>query len=469
MPPAIVARMAGGLHFSIAPLQVRRCPRGPPVDSHASGVWPWSGRSETRERISGWRMLALTRAANPRPPFRRYAVAVLAAIMVVGVHLVLHRRFGPSFDPLFLVVVGLSAWYGGFGPGLVTLAASGLGALLTTIPPVGSLRVTGRLDVPELMAYGVSGLVLNGLIASILATRRRAEAAREQVAFLAEVSEVLASSLDYRATLSAAARLAVPRLADWCAVDVVDADGRLHRLAITHVDPAKVEAVWAMSHRYRELAEDPVPQVIRSGRPQIIPAIPDELLRRFARDEQHLQGLRSFGLRSLLIVPLTARGRTLGAITLVTAESGRHYSEADLLPAELLARRAATAVDNARLFQEAEEALREKERTLALLDTVFRGAPIGLAFVDRGLRFVRVNEALAAMNEAPVEAHLGRTVAEVPGPLVPSVAPMFESVFRTGQPLLDLEILSAAPAAAQRTYLASYYPVATAEGRTEWV
>ena len=89
--------------------------------------------------------------------------------------------------------------------------------------------------------YGVSGLVINGLIASILAARRRAEAAREQVAFLAEVSEVLASSLDYRSTLSAAARLAVPRLADWCAVDVMDADGRLHRLAIAHADPAKVE------------------------------------------------------------------------------------------------------------------------------------------------------------------------------------------------------------------------------------
>src|SRR6185369_5155926 len=78
---------------------------------------------------------------------------------------------------------------------------------------------------------------------------------------------------------------------------------------------------------------------------------------------------------------------------------------------------------------------------------------------------------LAAMNGAPVEAHLGRTVAEVLGPLVPSVAPMFEVVFRTGQPLLDREILSASPGAdaPQRTYLASYYPVATAEGRTEWV
>src|SRR6476661_3987510 len=416
-------------------------------------------------------MPAVRPTGMTRRPFRRYAVAVLAAVAVVGVHLVLHRRFGPSFDPLFLVVVGVSAWYGGFGPALVTLVVSGLGALLTTTQPVGSLRITNRADALELMAYGVSGLAISGLIASVLAARRRAEAAREQVEFLAEVSEVLASSLDYRATLTAAARLAVPRLADWCAVDVVDGDGRLHRLAIAHVDPGKVEAVWAMSHRYRELAEDPVPQVIRSGRAQVIPVIPDELLRRFARDEEHLRGLRAFGLRSLLIVPLTTRGRTLGAITFVTAESGRHYGEADLLPAELLARRAATAVDNARLYQEAEQALREKEGTLALLDTVFLGAPIGLAFVDRELKFVRVNEALVAMTGIPIEAHVGRSVADVLGPLAPSVIPMFEAVFRTGQPLLDRELLGTPlnQDATRRTYLASYYPVSTAEGRIEWV
>ncbi|HKT60845.1 MAG TPA: ATP-binding protein [Gemmatimonadales bacterium] len=403
--------------------------------------------------------------------FRRYAVAVLAAIVVVAVHLVLHRRFGSAFDPLFLVVVGLSAWYGGFGPGLVTLAASGLGVFLTTKGPVGALHLASRTHTFEFMAYGVSGLAISALFASVLAARRRAEASREQVEFLAEVSEVLASSLDYRATLAAAARLAVPRLADWCAVDVVDADGRLHRLAIAHVDPAKVQAVWAMSHRYRELANDPVPQVIHSGQPQVIPEIPDGLLRRFARDDEHLRELRAFGLRSLLIVPLTARGRTLGAITFVTAESGRQYSEADLLPAGLLARRAATAVDNARLYQEAERALREKEGTLALLDTVFRGAPIGLAFVDRELRFVRVNEAMAAMTRVSVEAHRGRSLAEVMGPLAPSVVPMFEAVFHTGQPLLDRELLAtpAGPDLEQRTYLASYYPVATPDGRVEWV
>jgi two-component system cell cycle sensor histidine kinase/response regulator CckA len=432
----------------------------PPTPAQTSSLLRRGGGASGRAANGPLRRPWQGRAAG-----RRYGVAVLAALVSVGAHVLLYRYFGQAFDSLFLVVVGLSAWYGGFGAGLLTLVLAGIGAVATAIEPLGSLSIARRGDVLDLMTYGVSGLAISGLVASLVAARRRAEEAREQVAFLAEVSEVLAGSLDYRATLSAAARLAVPRLADWCAVDVVDTDGRLRRLAIAHVDPAKVDAVWAMSHRYRELADDPVPQVIRSARAQIMPEIPDELLRRFARDEAHLQGLRAFGLKSLLIVPLVARGRTLGAITLVTAESGRHYGQADLLLADLLARRAATAVDNARLFQEAEEALQEKDRSLALLDTVFRGAPIGLAFVDRALRFVRVNDALAAMNGRSIDEHLGRSLHEVLGPGADALAPLFEEVFRTGRPRLEHELADESG----RTQLASFYPVATPGGDVEWV
>ena len=400
----------------------------------------------------------------------RYGVALATGLAAMMMHVPLHRHFGPAFDPLLLVVVGVSAWYGGLGPGLVTLAVVALGAMLFAASPAGSVHLASRGDAMWLVVYGVSGLVLTALIAWLRAARRHAEVAGEQVSFLSEVSEVLASSLDFRATLSAAARLAVPRLADWCAVDILDADGRLRRLAIAHTDPAKVDAVWAMSHRYREQDEDPVPQVIRTARTQLIREIPDELLRRFARDQDHLDGLRAFGLRSLLIVPLTARGRTLGAITFVMAESGRHYGHADRLLAEDLARRAAIAVDNARLYREAEEALHEKARTVALLDTVFRGTPVGLAFVDRELRFVRMNDALAALNRASAEAHLGRTVSEVLGPNASLVVPLFEEVFRTGVPVLDREIVvePGPQDDGPRTFLASYYPVAT-DGRTEWV
>jgi signal transduction histidine kinase len=401
----------------------------------------------------------------------RYGVALATGLGAMLVHVPLHRHFGPSFDPLLLVIVGISAWYGGLGPGLVTLAVVALGAMLYAPPPAGPVHLASRGDAMWLVVYGVSGLVLTALIAWLRAARRRAEAAGEQVSFLSEVSEVLASSLDFRGTLSAAARLAVPRLADWCAVDIIDADGRLRRLAIAHTDPAKVDAVWAMSHKYREHDEDPVPQVIRTARTQLIPHIPDELLRRFARDAAHLEALRAFGLRSLLIVPLSARGRTLGAITFVMAESGRRYGPAEQLLGEDLARRAAIAVDNARLYREAEEALHEKERTVALLDTVFRGTPIGLGFVDRELRFVRINDALAALTRTPVEAHLGRTVSDVLGETASLVVPLFEEVFRTGAPVLDREIV-AAPRAQDdgpHTYVASYYPVPATDGRTEWV
>jgi signal transduction histidine kinase len=400
----------------------------------------------------------------------RYGVALATGLAAMLVHVPLHRHFGPSFDPLLLVIVGVSAWYGGLGPGLVTLAVVALGAMVFAPPPAGAVHLASRGDAMWLVVYGVSGLVLTALIAWLRAARRRAEAAGEQVSFLSEVSEVLASSLDFRATLSAAARLAVPRLADWCAVDIIDADGRLRRLAIAHTDPAKVDAVWAMSHRYREHDEDPVPQVIRTARTQLISEIPDELLRRFARDAEHLEGLRAFGLRSLLIVPLSARGRTLGAITFVMAESGRRYTHAEQLLGEDLARRAAIAVDNARLYREAEEALHEKARTVALLDTVFRGTPIGLAFVDRELRFVRINDELAALNRTSVEAHLGRTLSEVLGEGASLVVPLFEEVFRTGLPVLDREIVVEPRPQddGPRTFLASYYPVAT-DGRTEWV
>jgi two-component system, cell cycle sensor histidine kinase and response regulator CckA len=414
-------------------------------------------------------LLMSTAGARARAA-QRYGVALGSALLALAAHMLLHRQFGPSLDPLLVLIVGASAWYGGFGPGLATLALVAGGTLFVGAAGTGAANGTQRSELLWLVVYGLSGLVLSALIAWLRAAQRYADRAREQVAFLSEVSEVLASSLDFRATLSAAARLAVPRLADWCAVDVIDTDGRLRRLAIAHTNPAMVDAVWAMSHKYREHDEDPVPQVIRTARTQLIPEIPLELLRRFARDEEHLQALRAFGLRSLLIVPLTARGRTLGAITFVMAESERRYGPADQRLGEDMARRAAIAVDNARLYQEAEAALLEKDRTVALLDTVFRGAPIGLAFVDRGLRFVRVNDALAAINGAPVDAHLGRTVDEVLGAKGGPVSALFEAVFRDGAPILDHEMHSEShDGIAARTFLASYYPVSAPDGRIEWV
>ena len=204
-------------------------------------------------------------------------------------------------------------------------------------------------------AYRLVGTVLD------ITERRRVENAQR---FLAEASEVLSSSLDYRATLSNVARLAVPTLADWCAVDVLEEYGSLERLAVAHQDPRKIELAHELQERYPPDPDAPygVHQVLRTGKPEMMSEIAPELIERAARDEAHREMLRQLGLRSYIVVPLIARGRTLGTITLVSAESHYRYGEADLRLAEDLTRRAALAMDNSMLYGEAQREIAERER-----------------------------------------------------------------------------------------------------------
>ncbi len=187
--------------------------------------------------------------------------------------------------------------------------------------------------------------------------------------FLVEASRTLSSSLDYRETLTSMARLAVPRLADWCAVDVLEEDGSVNNLAVAHQDPEKVALARELQERYPPDPNAPygVHQVLRTGQPALIPEIPESLLDESARDEEHRKMLHELGLKAFMIVPLVARGRMLGAISLVAAESGRRYEQADLELAEDLARRAALAVDNARLYEEARKEITVRKRIEAAL------------------------------------------------------------------------------------------------------
>ena len=186
----------------------------------------------------------------------------------------------------------------------------------------------------------------------------------EALRFLAEAGEVLSSSLDYRDTLSRVARLAVPGLADWCAVDVLAEDGTLERLAVAHQDPEKVALAHELRRHYPPDPDAPqgALQVLRSGQPEFYPEISNDMLLAAARDAEHLRLMRGLGFTSVIIVPLVARGQTLGVITLVTAESGRRYEQADFELAEDLACRAAVAVDNARLYQEAKNEIAERKQ-----------------------------------------------------------------------------------------------------------
>lgn len=191
--------------------------------------------------------------------------------------------------------------------------------------------------------------------------RKRDEAA---LAFLAEASAELYSSLDYHVALSGVARLAVPRLADWCVVDILQDDGSLKRLATAHENPEKIRWAHELQERYPAPPGAPhgVPNVLRTGEPEYMSEIPESLLEENSRDAKHLETLRNLGLKSYMVVPLIARGQTLGAITFVMAESGRRYGPAELKLAEEIARRSGLAVDNARLYNEAQNELAERER-----------------------------------------------------------------------------------------------------------
>ena len=171
--------------------------------------------------------------------------------------------------------------------------------------------------------------------------------AEQQMQVLAESGAVLSGTEDTDTALAGIAKLAVPRLADWCAVDLVDAGGTLRRIAVVHPDPAKVRAAQEMSERYPDDPNSPtgVPQVLRTGETQWMEDIPQELLVAGARDAEHLRLIQSLGLRSYVIVPLADGERTVGALTLVSAETGRRFTKGDIATAEELARRVSISIE----------------------------------------------------------------------------------------------------------------------------
>jgi signal transduction histidine kinase len=231
---------------------------------------------------------------------------------------------------------------------------------------------------------------------------------RRRMTFLAEASAVLASSLDYNHTLTQVAQLSVPGLADWCAIDMVGPAGEIERLAVAHEDPAKVRWAYELQERYPPDPDAPtgVPQVLRSGKPEFYPEIPQELLDEAIGDDEELRRIiDELGIKSSICVPLIARGRTLGAVTLIAAEMHPPYTQADFEQAVELARRAAVAVDNARLYREAERGA-DAARALGYVGD-------GVALLDTDGRVLHWNPAAASITNVAEEDALGRLVGEV--------------------------------------------------------
>jgi PAS domain S-box-containing protein len=262
--------------------------------------------------------------------------------------------------------------------------------------------------------------------------------ASQELEFIADAGAVLSSSLDYAQTLRQVARLAVPEVADWCGVFLVDDDGAESEITSGHPD-GELDAFLADVRRRRR-ARDGASEsrrVAESGEPILATDVRgttiDEL------DEEQRRLVERLAPKSYMLVPLTARGRSLGSLTLLSTREGRHYGEEDLAFAQSLAARCALAIDNARLHDAV-------ERSLSLLDTVFATAPVGLAFLDQDLRYVRINETMAAFTEQAIEDHLGRTIPEVFGDPAAELVALCRQVLESSEPVLDRELTGATAA-----------------------
>ncbi|HJQ83016.1 MAG TPA: GAF domain-containing protein, partial [Candidatus Binatia bacterium] len=320
------------------------------------------------------------------PEMRVYGVALLASGVVFALSLLLSPPVqANTFAELFLVAVAFSAWYGGLAAGLLATAACAGLSVLFWIPPFDSLLAGSPSAAAQVGLFLLAAIVISALRGTVRAARERArlsaraaERQRERIAFLADASKVLGGSLDYETTLAAVARLAVPFLADMCVVDLLDDGGTVRRLAIEHVDPAMQRFARELFARYPpHLAPNlPILRVLEQGQAELFADVSPELLARIAVDAEHLAGLRRIAARSGMSAPLVVRGRVIGALSFSTSVSGRRYEAADLVLAEDLASRCATAIDNARLYgaaqdeiaerKSAEERLRESEERLQL-------------------------------------------------------------------------------------------------------
>ncbi len=218
-----------------------------------------------------------------------------------------------------------------------------------------------RIKAAPVFGEGGTPVLAINVMEDVTEVQLAGEASR----FLAEAGGILASSLDYRTTIGNVARLAVPRIADWCAVDMLE-DGQIRSVVVAHNDPSKVQTALDYQRRWPVDPASPtgVPNVLRTGEPEIYPDIPDELLEASIDDPEQLEAIRSLGMRSVMIVPMEARGRRLGAVTLVSAESGRSFGDSDLTLAQALAGRCALAVDNARLYGERSDIARTLQESL---------------------------------------------------------------------------------------------------------
>lgn len=286
-------------------------------------------------------------------PRSRRGFAALA-IAVVGPFLMLAIAAQDPFDNFrgapFIVVIMAAALLGRLTVGLLATVISLILLDYNFIPPGASLEISATLAWTFAL-YAGSAILASYLVTERDVAAREATAATERLELLGRAGDLLADPQDYEATLRDLGNLLVPRLADWFSVNLLE-DGELRRPLVVHPDPAKIELAYELQRR---MPIDPeattgVMNVIRTGASELLETIPDEMLEALVPDREMLALVRRLGLRCAMTVPLTARGRTFGALSLVGAETHERYGVDDLRLAEEIADRAALAIDTAKLF-----------------------------------------------------------------------------------------------------------------------
>jgi PAS domain S-box-containing protein len=223
-----------------------------------------------------------------------------------------------------------------------------------------------------------------------LALRLAAEEAQRRLALLAQAGKVLSGSLDYETTLQQAAHLAVPEIADWCVIDVIEEDGSIRRVALAHADPEKERWAQEIHRRYPPDERSTAYVLQAAGHSLLMPEITEETVRAVARDDEHFEILRMVGMESTMAVALQSRGTLFGSITFISTNPARRYSEADLSVAEELAQHMSLAIENSRLYSETRRVAAEREAMLSQLAE-------GLAIADASGRVTYVNAASLRM------------------------------------------------------------------------
>ena len=228
-----------------------------------------------------------------------------------------------------------------------------LDGALAAAPIRGETGLIGVIAAVGRQPFSADDVLFLRSVANLVAATMARRRIEEALGFLAEAGRVLAESLDYDVTLATLAGLVVPRLADWCIVDLVEPDGSLRRVAVRAADPRKQELLDALHREYPPVAGSgqPAMQALANGRTMHFPGFTPETLRATTLDERHFELMSELDPHSAMAVPLTAQGRLLGALTFAWSESGRRYQESDAVLAEELGRRAALAIENARLYQ----------------------------------------------------------------------------------------------------------------------